>query len=166
MFLISDMARASRESVAASSEFLGEAETYRFSGDIPRFAPRFTSYDIFLRELSSNAADALAILKDVARSDPQRLAAQQELVVYVTPDRENYTITVEDSGIGMKLQELTNYLGTVGRSGTGDYMEYRKVVDRSNPISFASGREVRHRVLFGFPSCGQGEGDQQELFGQ
>jgi len=114
-----------------------EAETHWFAGDIPAvvrlvLSPRFTSYEIFIRELLANAADAMSILNDYA---PEKVERLEELFVRVTPDKDHATLTVEDFGIGMTRDELTEYLGTVGRSGSSGYMEYRKVADRSNPGS-------------------------------
>ena len=135
---VSGMARLAPRRVSPKpAEEPEEAQTYFFAGDILGvvglvFSPRFTSYEIFIRELVANAADAMSILKDYA---PEKVERGEELFVRVTPDKYNATLTVEDLGIGMTLDELIDYLGTLGRSGSSGYMEYRKVANRSNPRS-------------------------------
>ena len=127
--------RAPRRVVPAPVEDSDELQTYWFAGDVVAMvrltlSPCFLSYEIFIRELIANAMDAMAILKDYA---PEKVEQAEELFVRITPDPEKRTLIIEDFGTGMTSDELVEYLGTVGKSGSAFYMEYRKMTERSKP---------------------------------
>jgi molecular chaperone HtpG len=79
--------------------------------------------DIFLRELVSNASDALDKLRFRAITEPDLYEGDSALVIRIRADREEKTITIEDSGIGMTEEELVRDLGTVARSGSRAFLE-------------------------------------------
>jgi molecular chaperone HtpG len=82
----------------------------------------YSQKEIFLRELVSNASDACDKLRYAALTQPELLAEDPELRVTITPDPAAKTLTVADNGIGMNRDELVANLGTIARSGTGEFM--------------------------------------------
>ena len=86
----------------------------------------YSDRDVFLRELVSNAADALDKLRYEAIAAPGLLEGSPELTITITPDKEKKTLTIADTGIGMSEQELVENLGTIARSGTQAFVEKAK----------------------------------------
>ncbi|MBI4357507.1 MAG: molecular chaperone HtpG [Gammaproteobacteria bacterium] len=82
----------------------------------------YSNKEIFLRELISNASDALDKLRFEALKQPELLQKDSELKIQITADKSNKTITVSDNGIGMSEQEVTDHLGTIAKSGTQEFL--------------------------------------------
>lgn len=83
----------------------------------------YSETDVFLRELVSNASDALDKVRYEAIAKPELLAGDEKLAIRLKPDAAAKTLTISDSGIGMDRQELIDNLGTVARSGTKAFLK-------------------------------------------
>jgi heat shock protein beta len=83
----------------------------------------YTKKDVFIRELISNASDALDKMRFIAVSHPEELGDTPELEVLIDFDYEQKTISITDTGVGMTKAELIKNLGTVAKSGTTAFLE-------------------------------------------
>ena len=83
----------------------------------------YSHREIFLRELISNASDANDKLRFVALAQPELLAGEPELKVWIDYDKTAGTLTVRDNGIGMTREEAIAHLGTIAKSGTADFFK-------------------------------------------
>jgi molecular chaperone HtpG len=84
----------------------------------------YSNKEIFLRELISNASDAVDKLRFEALSKPDLLEGGAELKIRVSFDKDANTVTLEDNGIGMSREDAVTHLGTIAKSGTADFMKH------------------------------------------
>ncbi|MBA0855688.1 hypothetical protein Goshw_017354 [Gossypium schwendimanii] len=86
----------------------------------------YSHKEVFLRELVSNASDALDKLRFLSVTEPSLLGDSGELEIRIKPDPDNGTITITDTGIGMTKEELIDCLGTIAQSGTSKFLKALK----------------------------------------
>ncbi|MFO7803605.1 MAG: molecular chaperone HtpG [Desulfovermiculus sp.] len=106
-------------STAQSYEF--QAETQKLLNIIIHSI--YTNKEIFLRELISNASDALDKVRFEHNKGTQVADSEQPLEIRITTDKEAGRITVADTGIGMNQEELVSNLGTIAKSGTEEFLK-------------------------------------------
>ena len=82
----------------------------------------YSNKEVFLRELISNASDAIDKLRFLSITDPKLLGEDAAFAIRVKIDKDAKTLTVTDNGIGMTLEEANEHLGTIAKSGTADFL--------------------------------------------
>ena len=103
-------------------------ETHSFQAEVSQLLhlvihSLYSHKEIFLRELISNASDALDKLRFRAITEPEVLADDTNLEIRISADREKGTLTIEDNGVGMTHDELAKNLGTIAHSGSRAFIE-------------------------------------------
>lgn len=117
------MARTAKKSTTSTAP-----EAHEFQAEVAKLLHLmvhsvYSDRDVFLRELISNAADALDKLRYEAIAAPELLEGGGGLRITITPDKTAKTLTIADTGIGMSHDELVENLGTIARSGTQAFVE-------------------------------------------
>ncbi|HKV11964.1 MAG TPA: molecular chaperone HtpG [Thermoanaerobaculia bacterium] len=95
----------------------------------------YSNKEIFLRELISNASDALDRLRFEALTRPELLEGDEKLEIRLEADRELRTLTIHDNGIGMSREEVITNIGTIAKSGTRELVERLKQGESKQSIA-------------------------------
>lgn len=114
-------------SVAEMKELREKAEKHTFQAEVDRMMKLiinslYKNKEIFLRELISNASDALDKIRFLSLTDKNAMSSNDELSVKIKADRENNVLHITDTGIGMTKDELVKNLGTIAKSGTSEFL--------------------------------------------
>ncbi|MFW5997081.1 MAG: molecular chaperone HtpG [Verrucomicrobiota bacterium] len=110
---------------------MAQVKTHKFKTEVQHILDLvihslYTNKDIFLRELISNASDAIDRARLEALHNKSILEEDPEWKIKLIPDQENRTLTVSDNGIGMNEEELDKNIGTIANSGTQKFLEELK----------------------------------------
>lgn len=140
---------------------MSAAETYSFQAEAAQILDLmarslYSNKEIFLRELVSNASDAIDRLRFERYAQPELAGDEQDDApqIRVTFDKDAGTITIADNGIGMSRQEVIDNIGTIARSGTAEFLraltgDQRRDVELIGQfgVGFYSGFIVAERVV-------------------
>lgn len=116
------------------------SETFEFQAEVNRLMDiiinsLYKNKEIFLRELISNASDALDKIRFLAVSDKDALNNNKNLDIKISFDKDARTLTITDAGVGMTKQNLVDNLGTVAKSGTTNFVEAMSGGDGGGDLS-------------------------------
>merc|ERR1711915_869862 len=114
-------------SVAEMKLMRESAEKHVFQAEVNRMMKLiinslYRNKEVYLRELISNASDALDKIRLLSLTDKSVLAATEELSIKIKADKENHVLHITDTGVGMTKADLINNLGTIAKSGTADFL--------------------------------------------
>jgi len=92
----------------------------------------YTNHEIFLRELVSNASDAIDKIHFESLTNRDLLEGDENFEIYLVPDAASHTLTISDNGIGMNREEIVDNIGTIAKSGTRAFLDKLKEAKESN----------------------------------
>ncbi|XP_072181693.1 endoplasmin-like [Diadema setosum] len=146
--------------VAQMKELRESAEKHIFQAEVNRMMKLiinslYRNKEIFLRELISNASDALDKIRLTSLTDKAALDATEELSIKIKADKDNHMLHITDTGVGMTKSDLINNLGTIAKSGTSEFFEKLSEMDSTEAtdligqfgVGFYSSFLVAERVI-------------------
>merc|ERR1712159_141919 len=115
-------------SVAEMKQLRESAEKHAFQAEVSRMMKLiinslYKNKEIFLRELISNASDALDKIRFLSLTEKSALSATEDLTVKIKADKDNNVLHITDTGIGMTKADLGAQLGTIAKSGTSEFFQ-------------------------------------------
>src|SRR5438876_5071413 len=127
--------------LATLSSMTTNMETFQFQAEARQVLDLmihslYTQKEIFLRELISNASDALDRLRFETLSRPELIGADEKLEIWIESDSKGKTLTISDNGIGMSRDEVIANIGTIAKSGTRELLQTLR--ERQSPDMVAS----------------------------
>jgi molecular chaperone HtpG len=140
----------------------------------------YTNHEIFLRELISNASDAIDKVHFASLTNRDILEGDDSYEIFLEPDKDNHTLTIRDNGIGMSRQEVIENIGTIAKSGTKAFMEQLKKAKEASEggegntdkeligqfgVGFYSAFMVAEKVVIETRKAGEKEGTRWESTG-
>jgi len=113
--------------VAQMKELRDKSEKFAFQAEVNRMMKLiinslYRNKEIFLRELISNASDAIDKIRLLALTDKSAMDATTEQTIRIKADKDNNVLHITDTGVGMTKMDLINNLGTIAKSGTADFL--------------------------------------------
>lgn len=155
------------------------AESFQFQAETTQLLnlmihSLYTQKEIFLRELISNASDALDRLRFEALTNPELVPASHKYEIRLQPDLTAKTLTIADTGIGMSRRELIDHIGTIARSGTQELRKRMKETQSAEALAeligqfgvgFYSAFMVSNRVSIVTRRAGQTDATRWESTG-
>src|SRR5262249_46875463 len=124
---------------------MSSTETFQFQAEARQVLDLmihslYTNKDIFLRELISNASDAIDRLRFEALSSPDLIDKDDRLEIVIEGDSKEKTITVHDNGVGMSREEVIATIGTIAKSGTRELLQTLKEKQSSDVLNTLIGQ--------------------------
>merc|ERR1712142_556541 len=115
-------------SVAEVKQLREASEKHHFQAEVSRMMKLiinslYKNKEIFLRELISNASDALDKIRFLSLTDKTALAATEDMTIKIKADKDNKVLHITDTGIGMTRDDLVKQLGTIAKSGTSEFFQ-------------------------------------------
>lgn len=133
----------------------------------------YTNREIFLRELISNASDAIDKIRFESLTNQNLLEGDSDFEIFLVPDETSHTLTISDNGIGMTEQEVIENIGTIAKSGTKAFLEKLKEKEAAPDtnligqfgVGFYSAFMVAEKVTLLTRAPGQAKGIKWESTG-
>ncbi len=160
---------------------MGTKKTRKFKTEVQQLLhliinSLYSNREIFVRELISNASDAIDKAKFKEQTDPDLFSGDNDYNIRLTIDKENNTFQVSDNGIGMSFDEVNDNIGTIAQSGTAAFMEALKNSKKEDTLStdligqfgvgFYSSFIVADKVRIDTKAAGEDMGTRWESDGQ
>eukprot|EP00019_Armaparvus_languidus_P008211 CAMPEP_0168589434 /NCGR_PEP_ID=MMETSP0420-20121227/6010_1 /TAXON_ID=498008 /ORGANISM="Pessonella sp." /LENGTH=795 /DNA_ID=CAMNT_0008624981 /DNA_START=45 /DNA_END=2432 /DNA_ORIENTATION=+ len=127
------------EDLSFEAQAQANAEKHTFGAEVNKLMSiiinsLYTNNEVFLRELISNASDALDKIRFLSLTDPSALGETRDLEIFLRGDEKQNTLTLRDTGVGMTRQDMINNLGTIAQSGTKEFLKKFQEYSDSNLI--------------------------------
>ena len=111
-----------------AEQTMGTVQEFTYQAEMKRLLhlivhSLYTHREVFLRELISNASDALNVVRFRQLTDKSIVDCDVPLEIRIEPDKDKHTFAIEDTGIGMTQEDLINNIGTIAKSGTLEFLQ-------------------------------------------